>query len=86
MNQNIRPSEGEPVELRYNANGWRAALLWTAAALYASQLGNSSHLLPKFDELPVRLRDEWERRAYDWLEAIIGELRERSRSAGSEEI
>lgn len=73
---NIRPAEGEPVILKYGPNGWRAAILWTAAALYAVHLGNDSHLHPKFDELPARLRNHWEQCALDWLQAIIGNLRD----------
>jgi hypothetical protein len=48
-----------------------AALNWMGAALYAVQHGNSKQGLPRWDELPPRLRNEYQENGRSWLEAII---------------
>ena len=48
---------------------------WLAAALYATQLGNTTARMPNFDELPQRLKDKWLEDAYSWFQTLAPLLR-----------
>lgn len=48
-----------------------SAVDWLAAAIYSTRLSNDDPLLPRFDELPDRLKEKFRQLSRDWLDAII---------------
>ena len=48
-----------------------AALNWMGAALYAVRVGNHTRGVPRWDELPARLREEYREDGRAWLEAVV---------------